>query len=328
MAIDLKLYVESWEMKDPIVVSRGTYSQAQLVVVELTRNGVTGRGECCPTAHYGESVDSVCEQIRGMRSELQQGLSRQQLLESLPPGAARNGIDCALWDLECKQEGVSIWDKLGLQKPERLATAMTVVLGETDKMAEKAREFQAFSTLKLKLGPLHNAQNLRAVRAVRPDARLSIDPNEGWTSELTQDLAPVLDEVGIALIEQPLPAAADQPLENMALPAPLCADESFHSSADLPQMHGRYRYVNIKLDKCGGLTEALNILELAPKYDLIPMVGCMFGTSLAMAPALVVASQCSFVDLDAPLHFSADRDDNYTIKNGEYLLNSSSVWGG
>ncbi len=315
-------------MANPIVVSRGVYDSADLLEIRIEQGGVTGRGECCPVAHYGESVESVSAQITSVADKVAPGsIDRLELLGLLPPGAARNGIDCALWDLECKQSGKTAWEIARVKKPGRQATAMTVNMADPDKMAADAAGLTDFETIKLKLGTDNPEEAMRAVRAVRADARLSLDANESWSREQLKGLLPVIAELDFEMIEQPVKAGTDEQLERLASIVPFCADESFHSSTDLSRASEYYGFINIKLDKCGGLTEALRIMAMAKDYNLRPMVGCMFSTSLAMAPAMIVAAQCEFADLDGPLHLSDDRPGGYSVVGGDYDLNSSTIWG-
>jgi L-alanine-DL-glutamate epimerase-like enolase superfamily enzyme len=324
--VKVTVAVEQVTMARPVAVSRGAYAHADLVVVTLSDDGLTGRGECSPIAHYGWSAAQTVAEIEALSAELPR-LSRQALQHRLPPGPTRNAIDCALWDLEAKRAGVSVWELAGIAPPDRQPTAMTLVMSDAADMARQAAKHAAFSTLKLKLGAEGAAEAIRAVRAARPDARLSIDANEGWSMAHMEALYPLFVEAGVAMVEQPLPAHGDAGLAATDAPVPLCADESFHHLGDLARVAGLYDYVNIKLDKCGGLTEALAILESAPAHGLKCMVGCMFATSLAVAPALLVAAGCDFVDLDGPLHLSSDRRDAFALANGAYLTQSSALWG-
>ncbi len=314
-------------MSRPVTVSRGAYGDHDIIVVTVTDAGYVGRGECCALAHYGLSAKQTIAEIEGAAKALPAQSTREDLLALLPPGPARNGIDCAMWDLESKRKGKSVWALAELTQPARVDTAVTVVLSTPEDMAEQALRWSAHSTLKLKLGGNDAAACLRAVRAARPDAHLAVDANEAWRPEQFMALWPVLEETGVMLIEQPLRSGEDISMPRQGAPAPICADESFHSLRDLELVKGRYDYINIKLDKCGGLTEALRIVEAAPRYGLRCMVGCMFATSLAIAPALVVASVCDFADLDGPLHITNDRAGGFRVTSGAYETNSSQLWG-
>lgn len=314
-------------MARAVSVSRGTYPDHEVVIVTLVDDGVTGRGECCALAHYGLSASQTVAELEATAPKLSARTTREDLLELLPSGPARNGLDCALWDLECKRRGVSAWALAGVEQPRNVDTAATIVLASPEDMAAQAQRWAAHGTLKLKLGGENAAQCIRAVRFARPDACLTIDANEAWRPQAFEALWPVLKEAGVALIEQPLRVDEDTAMPRKGAPAPICADESFHNLRDLERMQGLYDYINIKLDKCGGLTEALRIIHAAPRYGVRCMVGCMFATSLAIAPALIVASLCDFADLDGPLHLESDRPGAYRIAGGAYDTCSSHLWG-
>jgi L-alanine-DL-glutamate epimerase-like enolase superfamily enzyme len=319
--------IERVTMKRPIVVSRGSYPDHEIVVVEVADSeGRVGVGECCPIAHYGESGAKVCADLAAL--SLPDSLSREHLLDLLPPGPARNGLDCALWDLEAKRTGSSVWRLAGIAAPERQATALTLMMAPPEDMAAQARDAAGFHTLKLKLGPDDPGRAIAAVRQARPDATLAVDANEGWTMPQLRSLLPVLRSHGVVMVEQPLPASDDTELDRDDFSVALCADESFHSSADLARVARGYAYVNIKLDKCGGLTEALRIVEACRNHSLKAMVGCMFATSLATAPALVVAARCDFADLDGALLIANDRPGALALDGDAYVPKSSSLWGG
>lgn len=284
-------------------ISRGSKTEAQVVTVQVARSGMTGHGECVPYARYGESLDSVLAEIAG----LTRGITRTGLQTALPAGAARNAVDCALWDLEAKISGRRAWDLAGLAAPAPVTTAFTLSLGEPAAMEAAARAGSARPILKVKLGTPDDMPRLEAVRRGAPKARLIIDANEGWTPEVYKDLAPRLVEMGVALVEQPLPAGQDEALAEMARPLPVCADESCHDRASLAALKGRYDVINIKLDKTGGLTEALALRDEAQAQGFGIMVGCMVGSSLAMAPAVLLAQGAGYVDLDGPLLLAEDR---------------------
>ncbi|GAB5458804.1 MAG: dipeptide epimerase [Henriciella sp.] len=325
MQLDIQL--KRVEMAEPIAVSRGAYADAMVIVVELNDGRYRGRGECCPMAHYNESPNSVIDQVNAIRNEIElRHIDRTSLQSRLPAGSARNAIDCAFWDLDAKRDKTSVWELSGISNPGYQKTAMTVVLDTPEKMAANAKTFSAFETIKLKLGPDNVVDSLRAVSAARPDASLSIDVNEGWSRTKLDAYQSCIQAVDAVMVEQPLPADSDQELDQFE-GVPLCADESFHTVEDLERVGRYFSYGNIKLDKCGGLTHALELLKRMPDYDLKPMVGCMFSTSLAMGPALVVAAKCEFADLDGPLHLARDRRGGFRIEQGAYNINSSEVWG-
>jgi L-alanine-DL-glutamate epimerase-like enolase superfamily enzyme len=284
-------------------ISRGSKSEAQVLTVRVTRGGVTGWGECVPYARYGGTLDSDTALIKA----LQPGINRADLQQALPPGSARNAVDCALWDLEAKLAGCRVWQLAGLTELRPVPVAFTLSLDTPEAMREQAREHAHRSVLKIKLGTPDDMPRLEAVRAGAPHATLIIDANEGWTPEIYTELAPHLIRLGVALVEQPLPAGADDMLAEIARPLPVCADESAHDAASLVALKGKYDVVNLKLDKTGGLTEALAARTEVARLGLGLMVGCMVGSSLAMAPAVLVAQGAAYCDLDAPLLLSQDR---------------------
>ena len=284
-------------------ISRGSKTHAHVLTVRITRGGITGWGECVPYARYGETLDSVTAQIAG----LPEGISRADLQSALPPGAARNAVDCALWDWEAKAAGKRVWQLAGLPEPGPKEVTYTLSLDTPDAMRAMAAEHAHRPVLKIKLGTPDDMPRLEAVRAGAPDAKIIIDANEGWTPEVYADLAPHLVRLGVALVEQPLPAGADDMLAEIARPLPVCADESCFDAASLPALQGKYDMVHLKLDKTGGLTEALQTRDTAARLGLRLMVGCMVGSSLAMAPAVLVAQSAEVSDLDGPLLLREDR---------------------
>nr|WP_280520568.1 N-acetyl-D-Glu racemase DgcA [Phaeobacter sp. J2-8] len=310
-------------MAEVFTISRGSRTVAEVLTVSVTRAGVTGRGECVPYARYGETLDSVAAQVSG----LPQGITREDLQAALPPGAARNAVDCALWDLAAKQAGRRVWDLAGLAAPGPEVTAFTLSLDEPEKMRAQAKKHQARPILKIKLGTPDDMPRLEAVRAGAPKSRIIIDANEGWSAEVYAELAPHLLRLGVDLVEQPLPAAADDALLGMERPVPVCADESCHDRASLAGLHGKYDIVNIKLDKTGGLTEALALRDAARAAGYGVMVGCMVGSSLAMAPATLVAQGAAFTDLDGPLLLAEDRDHPLNFDAAGVHPPEPALWG-
>lgn len=294
---------ERFRLAEAFTISRGSRTEARVLTVRVTEGGVTGRGECVPYARYGESLDSVTAEIEGLPLPL----TRERLQELLFAGAARNALDCALWDLEAKQAGKRVWELAGLPAPGPLVTAFTLSLDTPAKMEAAAARNAHRPLLKIKLGAEGDMPRLEAVRRGAPHARIIVDANEGWTAEVYEDLAPHLVRLGVSLVEQPLPAGADEILAEIARPLPVCADESCHDRASLPDLAGKYDFVNIKLDKTGGLTEALALRGVAHAQGYGIMVGCMVGSSLAMAPAVIVAQAAAVVDLDGPLLLAEDR---------------------
>ncbi len=302
----MEITVESdvFRLAEAFTISRGSRSEAEVLTVRVEAYGAAGRGECVPYARYGETPASVTAQIEGLGP----AVSRASLARGLPAGAARNAVDCALWDLEAKRTGRRVWDLAGLAAPGPVATAFTLSLDTPERMRASAARHAHRPLLKTKLGTPEDMPRLEAVRAGAPRARLIVDANEGWTAEVYADLAPHLLRLGVEVVEQPLPAGEDAMLAEIARPLPVCADESCHDRATLPGLKGKYDMVNIKLDKTGGLTEALALREAARAEGYAIMVGCMVGSSLAMAPAVLLAQGADVVDLDGPLLLAEDRE--------------------
>ncbi|MBN9888839.1 N-acetyl-D-Glu racemase DgcA [Salipiger abyssi] len=294
---------DTFRLAQVFTISRGSRTEAKVLTVKVTRDGVTGWGECVPYARYDETLESVEAEIAGLPADV----SRAALQELLPAGAARNAVDCALWDLEAKKAGKRVWELAGLPQPGPEITAYTLSLDTPEKMRAQAEKNAFRPLLKVKLGTPDDMPRLEAVRAGAPDATIIVDANEGWTAEVYADLAPHLLRLGVAMVEQPLPAGDDDALIGMERPVPVCADESCHDRASLPALKGKYDIVNIKLDKTGGLTEALLLLEAAKAEGYGIFVGCMVGSSLAMAPAVLLAQGAAFTDLDGPLLLAEDR---------------------
>ena len=301
-------------------ISRGSRTQADVLTVTL--DGI-GRGECVPYARYGETMDSVTTQIVGLPADV----TRQDLQDILPAGAARNAVDCAFWDLAAKAAGVRVWDLLGLPAPGPEITAYTLSLDTPDAMQKQAAQNAKRPLLKIKLGTPDDMPRLEAVRRGAPDTPIIIDANEGWTADVYADLAPHLIRLGVQLVEQPLPADADDMLAEIARPLPVCADESCHDRASLPGLRGKYDVVNIKLDKTGGLTEALALKDQAIAEGYGVMVGCMVGSSLAMAPATILAQGVAFTDLDGPLLLAEDRLNPLTFDEQGVHPPQAALWG-
>jgi L-alanine-DL-glutamate epimerase-like enolase superfamily enzyme len=295
---------DRFRLAQAFTISRGSKTEAQVLTARVTRERVTGRGECVPYARYGETVDSVRAQIEG----LPPGITRAALQSALPPGAARNAVDCALWDCEAKLARRRVWELAGLPAPGPLTTAFTLSLAAPDQMRAAAAAQAHRPVLKIKLGTPDDMPRLEAVRQGAPKSRLIVDANEGWTPQVYTDLAPHLIRLGVELVEQPLPAGQDDILAEIARPLPVCADEACFDRASLPGLRGKYDVVNLKLDKTGGLTEGLLTRDLARAMGFQVMVGCMVGSSLAMAPAVVLAQGAEWVDLDGPLLLAEDRD--------------------
>lgn len=306
---------EIWPLKEVFRISRGSRTEAQVVVVTVSDGEHVGRGEGVPIKRYGQSAESVLAQIDSIKGE--RTLNRQVLQELLPAGAARNALDCALWDLEAKRAGKRAWKLADLPLVGEVETSFTISLDTPENMAAAAAAAADLPILKLKLGGDNlDLQRVEAVRKTAPNARLIIDANESWSPEHYRKIVPTLKELGVELIEQPFPADADEALETLNHPIPTCADESCHTTGDLPRLKNRYEVINVKLDKTGGLTEALRLCERARESDFKLLIGCMVGTSLSMAPARLLASTAEWVDLDGPLLLARDRDDAIPYENG------------
>jgi L-alanine-DL-glutamate epimerase-like enolase superfamily enzyme len=306
MTLSITATVETWPIAGAFVIARGVKREATVVVAHVSDGTVSGRGECVPYARYGETVDSVQRAILGKQDVLS---DRASLQAQLPAGAARGALDCALWDYEAKRNGTSAALLAGLAPLRPLLTAYTISLDSAEAMAAgAAAAARSMPLLKLKLGGQGDAERLRRIRTACPHARLIADANESWTQALLPELMAVAAEARIELIEQPLPAGADAALAHVPHPVPICADESVHTRADLDDLAGRYDAINIKLDKAGGLTEALALAAEARARGLKTMTGCMVATSLAMAPAMLVAQGADWVDLDGPLLLARDRE--------------------
>jgi L-alanine-DL-glutamate epimerase-like enolase superfamily enzyme len=298
-----------------------------VVVVELEENGVTGRGECVPYARYGESVASVLSELEAIIPKLKQGIpARAELQNWLPAGAARNALDCAFWDWECKASQMSVWDKTGI-RPQPLETAYTLSLDTPENMEQSAKENAHRPLLKLKLGGAKDLARVQAVRKGAPASKIILDANEAWTPELYQQLIPELVKLDVAMIEQPFPADIDGVLAELDHPIPICADESCHDRNNLAELAERYEMINIKIDKTGGLTEALAVRQEAEKLGLKVMVGCMLASSLSMAPAFVVAQGAEIVDLDGPLLLQTDIDNGFEFIANKMQPFSARLWG-
>src|SRR5262245_14024342 len=326
----LKVAVERFPIAGHFTIARGSRTEVVVVVVTIDRNGCRGRGECVPYARYGESVGSVVEQIESVKASVEVDLDRATLTRLLPPGAARNAIDCALWDLEAKRSGVPAYVLAGLDRLAPVTTAFTISLDSPAAMAEAAGAAIDRPILKVKLGaPEGDPTRIAAIRKAVPDATLLVDANEGWTpANLVENLAACAD-AGVILVEQPLAQGAEAILAQIVSPVPLYADESVHGLASLGFLAGlgAFTGVNIKLDKAGGLTEALSMVEVATARGFGIMVGCMVGTSLAMAPALLLTPRASFVDLDGPLLLAEDRPDGLIYAGSLIMPPSPLLWG-
>jgi L-alanine-DL-glutamate epimerase-like enolase superfamily enzyme len=312
-----------FKLAQVFTIARGSRTEAQVLTVKLNDGQHVGWGECLPYARYGESLQSVTDEITG----LPDAFSRFDLYDLLPAGAARNAVDCALWDLEAKRAGSPVWELAGLDAPGPEITAYTLSLDTPEAMKAQAALHAFRPLLKIKLGTPDDMPRLEAVRAGAPKSTIIVDANEGWSAEVYADLAPHLVRLGVELVEQPLPAGEDHALLGMQRPVPVCADESCHDRSSLADLKGKYDVVNIKLDKTGGLTEALALRDAAIAQGYEVMVGCMVGSSLAMAPATLVAQGASVVDLDGPLLLAEDRDEPLIFDNAGVHPPSATLWG-
>jgi L-alanine-DL-glutamate epimerase-like enolase superfamily enzyme len=316
---------ETWEFRTPFTITGRTFTDVDLLYVSISENGSTGRGEGAGVYYLDENGTSMLAAVASVQAAIEAGADRRQLLELLPPGGARNAIDCALWDLEAKQKDTTIWELTGIE-PGLTRSALTIGIGTPEKMAETARVLDT-SLIKVKLDAEIPLERISAVRAARPDDEIIVDVNQGWTFEQLAALAPKFEQLGIAMIEQPLPRGGDEALEGFVSPVPLCADESCRCIAEFEQAARRYQVINVKLDKTGGLTEALELAHLVQARGIELMVGNMMGTSLAMAPGFVVAQLCRFVDLDGALFLKKDRPNPMTYKHGVVSIPRAELWG-
>lgn len=322
-ALTLEVRAETWPLKTAFVIARGAKTEARVVRVRVSDGARSGHGECVPYARYGETVDGVVRAIENAGPIT----TRAALQGAMPPGAARNALDCALWDLAAKQAGKSASTLAGIGSLRPLETCYTLSLGTPDDMAAAARAVPELKLLKLKLGGDGDPERMHAVRRARPDARLVADANESWSAGALVAFLAAAAEAKIELIEQPLPAGADDALAAVPHPVPVCADESAHTSADIGALRNRYDAVNIKLDKAGGLTEALVMAATARAGGLRIMIGCMVATSLAMAPAFLLAQRADWVDLDGPLLLANDRPHGLVIEAGIVQPPEPALWG-
>jgi len=327
MGLILQARSERLPLRAPFRISRGVKTDAEVVVAELRDGAFSGLGECVPYARYGETPASVCAALEAAAERLTTGAPARTVAASMPPGAARNALDCALWDLEARRDGLSVAERLGRGLPPTLATAVTISLAEPAEMAAAAAASAMAPLLKVKLGADRPAERLLAVAAAAPDARLIIDPNEGWNLDILKAMAGPISRARVAVVEQPLPAGDDADLAGLDYPVPICADESVHTAADVEAVAGRYQMVNVKLDKAGGLTEALAMAERARALGLGVMAGCMVSSSLAIAPALFVGAGADLVDLDGPWWLREDRAGGCRLQGGMLHSPQPGFWG-
>jgi len=321
--VQISVTRDVFKLAQVFTISRGSRTEAKVLTVRLRDGDDRGWGECVPYARYGETLENVTEQVEGLPSQF----DRAALYDLLPAGAARNAADCALWDLAAKKAGCRVWQLAGLEAPGPEITAYTLSLDTPEKMRAQAAKHAFRPLLKIKLGTPDDMARLEAVRAGAPKSTIIVDANEGWSAEVYADLAPHLVRLGVALVEQPLPAGDDDALLGMQRPVPVCADEACHDRASLAGLKGKYDVVNIKLDKTGGLTEALALRDAARAQGYQVMVGCMVGSSLAMAPATLVAQGAMITDLDGPLLLAEDRDNALTFDADGVHPPAAELWG-
>jgi len=317
---------EVWPLKELFRISRGSRTEARVFVVTVSDSEHVGRGEGVPIKRYNQSIASVLTQIESVKRV--PGFDRHLVQKVLPAGAARNALDCAFWDVEAKRSGERVWELANIPIVHEVETSFTISLDTPEKMAAAAKAAATRPMLKLKLGgDNHDLSRVEAVREATPNTRLLIDANESWSAQHYRKIAPPLKKLGVELIEQPFPAHADEILETLDHPIPVCADESCHTTADLPRLTNRYEVINVKLDKTGGLTEAISLCERARESGFKLLIGCMVGTSLSMAPARLLVSSADWVDLDGPLLLARDRDHGLPYQSGKIGMPSRELWG-
>lgn len=323
----LSVAEERFPIAGTFTISRGSKTEAEVITCTISAGGHTGRGECVPYKRYGETLQSVRSEIEAVSDAITSGIGRNQLMGFMKPGAARNAVDCALWDLDAKRSGIRVAERLGLKSPSALETAFTLSMSTPEAMAAQAYENRMRPLLKVKIGGEGDMERIRAVRRAAPDSRLILDANEGWTEHNIAENLAAAAGLDVALIEQPLPAGRDSILAEIARPVPICADESVHTVDGLEDLVGRYDAINIKLDKTGGLTAALHLRDRARELGFSIMVGCMVGTSLAMAPAVLLAQGAEFVDLDGPLLLARDRQPGLAYRGSLVSPPDPALWG-
>ncbi|WP_109316868.1 N-acetyl-D-Glu racemase DgcA [Pseudovibrio ascidiaceicola] len=327
MTCRLSIEAETFPIAGSFTIARGSRTEVNVLTATLTQDGHTGRGECVPYPRYGESVESVTAQIEAVRGAIEAGVSIEELQSLMPAGAARNAVDCALWDLTAKRQNTSVADLTGIKSQRILETAYTISVGTPEKMATDAAKAASRPLLKVKLAGDGDVERIAAVRQAAPNSKLIVDANEGWSEDNLEANIKACQQAGVGLVEQPLPAGKDGILAEVEHLIPICADESLHTSADLESLRNRYSAINIKIDKTGGLTEGLKLLRKAEEMDYVIMVGCMLATSLAMAPAMLLAQNAEFVDLDGPLLLAKDRAHAIRFEGSLMHPPSPQLWG-
>ena len=327
MKHELSIQTRVWPLREPFVIARSTHTSIEVIVVRISADGHTGRGEAVGVDYHGETIESMSRQIESVRGAVERGIDRSQLLELLPPGGARNALDAALWDLEAKRTGTSVWELAGIARPRSISTCITIGIRSVAEYEARARELTRYEWIKIKVSADNPLDAVTAVRRAAPNARLVVDANQSWSVEALQRLAPALAQLRVELLEQPVRESDGPQLAKLDLPVPVCADEPANTVDDLPRLIDCYDFVNIKLDKSGGLTAALDLAHAARAAGLRLMVGCMVGGSLAMAPATVVAQLCEIADLDGPLLQAEDWPDGIDYRDGVMSLPPRALWG-
>ncbi len=325
--ISLQVKEHSWRLREPFVISRQAYTTAEVIIVEVVSGRFTGRGEAAGVDYHGETPAVMRQQLESVRAEVEAGASREDLLELLPPGGARNALDAALWDLEARQTGKPVWQRAGLERLRPVRTAATIGLRSLSEYEATARSLADYEWIKVKVGADDPLAALEAVRRGAPDAKLIVDPNQAWEVSTVYELGEALRRLGVALLEQPVSVQRDTELRADKSVVPVCADEAIDTVDDLPRIRGRYNVINIKLDKAGGLTAALQLANAAVEDGFRLMVGCMVAGSVGMAPGLVLAQMCEFVDLDGPLLQAEDWPDGLRYTGGLMEWPAEPLWG-
>jgi L-alanine-DL-glutamate epimerase-like enolase superfamily enzyme len=327
MRHELSIQTRVWPLHEPFVIARGSQTACEVIIVQLAAGGHVGRGEAVGVDYHGESIDSMRAQIEGVRQAVERGIARRELLHILPAGGARNALDAALWDLEAKRTGTPVWELAGIARPRTISTCVTIGIRSIPEYEAKARALARYEWIKVKVSADRPLEAVAAVRRGAPAAHLVVDANQAWSVETLQKLGPARAQLHVDLLEQPVPVDEDGPLAKLDLPVPVCADEPANTVEDLPRLVDRYDFVNIKLDKSGGLTAGLEFAHAARAAGLRLMVGCMVGGSLAMAPGMVLAQLCEIADLDGPLLQSEDWPDAIDYRDGVMSLPSRKLWG-
>lgn len=327
MSMRLEVDTRVWPLREPFTISRGTQIECEVIVVSLNDGKYLARGEAVGVDYHGETIASMLAQIEDVRGKVERGVTRQELIKLLPPGGARNAIDITLWDLEAKRSGKRAWELAGIPDAHPISTTETIGIRSLAAFEERARQLSSYEWIKIKVDAKEPIECVRAVRRGAPRARLVVDANQAWDVKQLVEIAPALVELKVDLLEQPVPIDADEDLAGITLPIPVCADEPANTVEDLPKLVDRYDYVNIKLDKSGGLTAGLELAHAARAAGMKLMVGCMVGGSLAMAPGMIVAQLCEVADLDGPLLQAADWPNAIEYRNGVMSLPSRELWG-